>query len=185
MKKEIDEIGFYAVEDWSVEDFYTFFHQLNILYNRLAVLEDIREKKSPVKLKNALYGSLSRIPIEERLQIKSVEIHSPGDFNLLGLDKIIIQVRGLIKDLTYQNRLDREAKETQLRHDNEMNEVKVASAKLDLLEQQIKVMKDLGYDQGQIDIGIKALSDPLDQIANISQRKQVTLKSPNRVAGGI
>lgn len=180
MKDEITTIGFDAVEDWSVEDFYTFFHQLNILYNRLAVLDDIKFKKSPVNLRNALYGSLSRIPLEKRLRVKSIEIHSPGDFNLLGLDRILSQLRGLIRDLTYQNRIDREAKEEQLRHEKEMNELKVVAAKQKLLAQQIQTMKDIGYDQEQIDLGVKALSDPLKQLEDIAQRKQVTLKSPNK-----
>ncbi len=60
MSEEFSEIGFDAVEDWLVEDFYSFFHQLNILYNRLAVLDDINEKQRIVKLKPALNGSLSR-----------------------------------------------------------------------------------------------------------------------------
>ena len=57
----ISEIGFDAVEDWLVEDFYSFFHQLNILYNRLAVLDDINEKQRIVKLKPALNLSLIHI----------------------------------------------------------------------------------------------------------------------------
>ncbi|KKO47575.1 hypothetical protein VT06_16315 [Arsukibacterium sp. MJ3] len=180
MSEEITEIGFNAVDDWSVEDFYTFFHQLNILYNRLAVLEDIKFKQNPIKLKTALYGSLSRIPLENRLTVKSIEIHSPGDFNLLGLDKILIQMRGLIKDFTYKNRLEREAKEEQLSHEKEMNELKVIAEKQNILAKQVQLMKDIGYDQEQIDAGIKALYDPLKQLEDIAQRKKVTLKSTNK-----
>ncbi|PSJ43773.1 hypothetical protein C7H85_16140 [Zobellella endophytica] len=180
MSDELSELGFDAVEDWSVEDFYTFFHQVNILYNRLSVLEDIKLKQRQVQLKSALYGSLSRISPEERLKVKSIEIHSPGDFNLLGVDKIIGQVRELIKDLTYRNKLDRQEKEEALSHQKEMNSLKTMAGKQKVLANQIQLMKSLGYDQEQIEIGIKALADPLAQIEEISSRKNVTVKSPNK-----
>lgn len=180
MRDELSELGFEAVEDWSVEDFYTFFHQINILYNRLSVLEDIKVKQRTVKLKSALYGSLSRIEPEERLIVKSIEINSPGEFNLLGVDKIIGQVRGLIKDLAYRNKLDRQEKEEDLRHQKEMNNLEAEASKQNLLANQIQLMKSLGYDQEQIEIGIKALTDPLAQIEDISIRKNVTVKSPNK-----
>jgi len=180
MRNELSELGFDAVEDWSVEDFYTFFHQINILYNRLSVLDEIKLKQRPVKLKSALYGSLSRIPPEERLQVKSIEIHSPGDFNLLGVDKIIGQIRELIKDLTYRNKLDRQVKEEALRHQKEINSLKTMAGKQKVLTNQIRLMESLGYDQEQIEIGIKALADPLAQIDDISSRKNVTVKSTKK-----
>ncbi|ELB2105130.1 hypothetical protein QNZ87_004309 [Vibrio parahaemolyticus] len=179
MSIEISELGFDAVEDWSVEDFYTFFHQINILYNRLSVLDDIRSKEKAVKLKSALYGSLSRIKSDERLKVKSIEIHSPGDFNLLGVDKIIGQVRELLKDITYRNKLERQAKEEEIRHQKEMNNLKTMAGRQKILANQIKLMKSLGYDDEQIEIGVKALADPLSQLADISTRKKVTVKSKN------
>ena len=111
MNEKFGDLGFDAVEDWSVEDFYTFFHQVNILYNRLSVLEDIKLKQRPVKLKSALCSSLSRRQPEDRLNVKSIAIHSPGDFNLLGVDQIIGQVRELIKELNYRNSLDHQERE--------------------------------------------------------------------------
>jgi len=179
MNIETSEIGFDAVEDWSVEDFYTFFHQVNILYNRLAVLEDIKKNDRKVKLKNALYGSLSRVKDEQRLTIKSIEIHSPGDFNLLGVAQIIGQLRGLLKDILFKNRQEREKKDETIRHQKVMNNLKEQAAKQRVLSNQIQIMQGLGYDQEQIDIGIKALSDPLEQIQSISVKKQVALQSPN------
>ena len=181
MANESNELGFDAVDDWSVEDFYTFFHQVNILYNRLSVLDEIRLKQRPVKLKPALYGSLSRIPTDERLQVKSIEIHSPADFNLLGVDKIIGQIRGLIKDLTYDNKLDRQVKEEHLRQQREMNNLRTIAGRQKVLVNQIEIMKELGYDQEQIEIGTKALVDPLLQIEDIATRKKITVKSlPNK-----
>jgi hypothetical protein len=180
MEEKLGELGFDAVEDWSVEDFYTFFHQLNILYNRLSVLDDISLRQRKVKLQSALSGSLSRIEPEDRLKIKSIEIHSPGDFNLLGVDKIIEQIRGLIKDLLYSNKLDRKEKEEALRHQKATNELEELEVRQRLLASQIQIMESLGYDEEQIEVGTKALADPLFQILEISDRKNVTLKSPNK-----
>jgi|TARA_B110000503_G_C6923960_1_gene319850 hypothetical protein len=180
MNSELSELGFDAVEDWSVEDFYTFFHQLNILYNRLSVLDDIRLKQRKVKLKSAFSSSLSKIQPQESLKVKSIEIHSPGDFNLLGVDKIIGQIRELIKDFTYRNKLDHQEKEEALRQQKEMNNLKTVEGKQKILANQICIMKSLGYDQEEIEIGIKALADPLFHIEEISSRKNVTLKSPNK-----
>ena len=180
MSEKLSEIGFDAVEDWLVEDFYSFFHQLNILYNRLAVLDDIKEKQRPVKLKPAMYGSLSRIKDEKRLTIKSIEIHSPGDFNLLGIDKILVQLRGLLKDLFYSNKLDKEAKQEKNRHQAQMNNLKEKAGQQKILVNQITIMRDLGYDQEQIDAGIKAFLDPLVQISEISERKKVSIKTSSK-----
>jgi hypothetical protein len=180
MEEKLGELGFDAVEDWSVEDFYTFFHQLNILYNRLSVLDNISLRQRKVKLQSALSGSLSRIEPEDRLKIKSIEIHSPGDFNLLGVDKVIAQIRGLVKDLLYGNKLDRQEREEALRHQKATNEVEELEVRQRLLASQIQIMESLGYDAEQIEVGTKALADPLSQLLEISNRKNVTLKSPNK-----
>jgi len=180
MSEELSEIGFDAVEDWLVEDFYSFFHQLNILYNRLAVLEDIKEKQRLVKIKPAMYGSLSRIKDENRLTIESIEIHSPGDFNLLGVDKVLVQLRGLIRDLFYANKMDKEAKQETNRHQAQMNKLKEQAGQQKILANQITIMRNLGYDQEQIDLGVKAFLDPLIQISELSERKKISLKAPNK-----
>jgi len=172
------EIGFDAAKEWAVEDLYNFFHQTNILYNRLSVLEAIRVSRKKPKLKYALYGSLSRVSDEDQLIVKSIEISSPGDFNLLGVDKIILQLRELWKDISYRNRQEKESKHEKLRHQKAMDQVKEQMGRQELLSGQIKIMKTLGYDQEEIDIGIKALGDPLEQLASISEQKHVSLQPP-------
>lgn len=191
MDDNISEIGFDATEDWPVEDFYNFFHQLNILYNRLYVLEKIHEKSNkaiksdkPVrirKLNNAFYSSLSAVDEQDRLTLKSIEIHSPGDFNLLGVDKIILQLRELFKDISYRNTQDKEREDESQRHNKVMNQLKEQAGKQKILSNQIVLMKRLGYDQEQIDIGIKALSDPLEQLSILSWQRKVSTKSHNDI----
>lgn len=180
METEQTEIGFDATEDWSVEDFYNFFHQLNILYNRLYVLQEIKESGKKKKLKYALYGSLSSVKGNDQLIVKSIEIHSPGDFNLLGVDKVIKQLRESLKDIMFKNRQERESGDEELRHKKVMNSLKESAGMQKILSNQITVMKQLNYDQEQIDIGVKALGDPIAQLAEISSDRKVALKSPNK-----
>ena len=180
MSLEFEEIGFDAVEDWSVEDFYSFFHQINILYNRLNVLHDIKISEKQIKLKNAFNSSLSKVPLENRLKVKSIEIHSPGDFNLLGVDKIIAQLRGLLKDVMFKNKAESDALKEKNRHTKEMNNLKELMTKQKLIHIQINTLQKLGYDQEQIDIATKALLDPLSQIEALSNKKKISIKSPNK-----
>ena len=58
-------------------------------------------------VKQALAGSRSAVRAPDRLKVASIEIHSPGDVNLLGVDKIIQQLRDVWKDISYKQRLDK------------------------------------------------------------------------------
>jgi hypothetical protein len=181
MNNTLAEIGFDSTEDWNVEDFYNFFHQLNILYNRLYVLNDLKENQSNKKLRYALYGSLSSVEKEDQLIVKSIEIHSPGNFNLLGVDKIIHQLRELFKDISYKNRQEKEDQEETLRHKKAMNTLKEQAGRQKILSNQLVIMEQMGYDREQIDIGIKALGDPLEQLAQLSDQRRVSMKAPKKI----
>ncbi|HAO26143.1 MULTISPECIES: hypothetical protein [unclassified Methylophaga] len=176
MSESISPIGFSAVEDWTVEDFYRFFHQLNILYNRLYVLEKLKYKGQNPKLKMALYGSLSAVKAHHRLIIQSIEIHSPGDFNLLGLDKVIEQLRELWKDISYQNRLIKQKLTEQNRHNKQMNQLREIAAMQKLLQNQVATMQQLGYSEDEIAEGLKALADPLEQLIELADSRKISLK---------
>ncbi|MDO8825649.1 hypothetical protein [Methylophaga sp.] len=176
MSESISPIGFSTSEDWTVEDFYRFFHQLNILYNRLYVLEKIKLKGQNPNLKNAFHGSLSSVREPHRLIIQSIEIHSPGDFNLLGLDKIIEQLRELWKDISYQNRLTKQQLSEQNRHAEHMHQLKEIAAMQKLLQNQINLMQQLGYKPDEIAEGIKALADPLEQLVELADSRKISLK---------
>ncbi len=80
-------LRFTSQGDWEVEDLHVFLHQLNVLYNRLYVINDLcetraREFVDNKKIHNMLNRSLSRVPNERRLCIDYIEIHSPGNFGL-------------------------------------------------------------------------------------------------------
>jgi len=170
------EVGFDATEDWLVEDFYNFFHQLNILYNRLFVIQEIVDSGKQKKLKNALSSSLSSVKDGHQLAIKSIEIHSPGEFSLLGVDKIIFQLRELFKDAMFRNSHEKEASNESIRHQKIMNTMQEQAGMQKLLQNQINLMKSAGYDQDEILVGIKALSAPLTQLIQISLEKSVVIK---------
>ena len=178
MSDNIQSIGFRTSEDWTVEAFYRFFHQLNILYNRLYVLEKMRDDGHARKLKQALAGSLSAVRTLHRLKVQSIEIHSPGDVNLLGIDKIIQQLRELWKDISYQQRLEKQQKVEQARHAKVMHQLEETAAIQQLLHTQIKLLRQLGYQDAEIADGIKALADPLEQLVSLAKSHHISLKDP-------
>ena len=173
------EIGFEVGETWSVDDFQRFFHQLNILYNRLYVLEDLRTGNRKPKLKYAFYGSRALVKESDELLVKSIEIHSPGDFNFLGIDKIIEQLRELIKDVLFRIQQEREAGDEEIRHQQVMNRIEEQKGLQELLSDQITILEQLGYSQEEIEIAIKALGDPVKQLAGIADEKKVAIKAPS------
>ncbi len=111
-----------------------------------------------------------------RLVIKSIEVHSPGDFNLLGVDKIIQQLRDLWKDISYQNRLTKQRITEQNRHDKQMHQLKEVAAMQKLLQNQIKLMHQPGYKMDEIAQGVKALVDPLEQLVGLANSCKISLK---------
>lgn len=178
-------IKFSAQEDWTVTDLQNFFHQLNILYNRLYVINDLNPE-SNAKLTNILNTSLSRVPEYDQLLVDYIEIHSPAKFSLKGGDKIIGQVRGLIKDIWYDNKLEKKKKEQEIEHQGKvkqleiahqekLNEIEVANKHTDLIKKQIGIMKSAGYADEDIQKNIKKLTDPVKKISSIMYEKDVKL----------
>ena len=167
-------IKFAAQEDWTVTDLQLFFHQLNILYNRLHVINSLKPGRKG-KLANILNGSLSQVPEEEQLLVDYIEIHSPAKFSLKGVDKIIGQTRGLIKDIWYDNTLEKKKKEQELSHQEKLNELELARQRTSLIEQQIGIMKNAGFSDEEIQENIRKLTDPVEKISTVMQEKEVKL----------
>lgn len=170
----MQNIKFSAQEDWTVTDLQVFFHQLNILYNRLHVIDQLKPGRKG-KLANILNGSLSQVPEEEQLFVDFIEIHSPAKFSLTGADKIIGQVRGLIKDIWYKNSQEKQLGQQQLEHQAKLNELELAKQRTALLQEQITVMKDAGFSSEEIQDNIRKLTDPVEKISSVMQQRQVKL----------
>jgi hypothetical protein len=170
----MSNIKFSAQGDWTVTDLQNFFHQLNILYNRLYVIDDLNSD-SKAKLTNILNTSLSRVPEYDQLLVDYIEIHSPAKFSLKGGDKIIGQVRSFIKDVWYDNKLEKKKKEQELEHQEKLNDLEIADKHTDLINKQIGILRDVGYSDEDIQKNIKKLTDPVNKISSIMYEKDVKL----------
>ena len=168
------KIKFSAQEDWTVTDLQLFFHQLNILYNRLYVIAELNPE-SKAKLSNILNSSLSRVPEEEKLLVDYIEMHSPAKFSLKGVDKIIKQVRYFVKDLWYDNRLESKKKTEEIQHQENMHEIEVANERISLIERQVGIMKNAGFSDDEIQNNIRKLTDPVKKISSVMQDRKVVL----------
>lgn len=180
MQYQISELGFKTSDDWTVQDFYTFFHQLNILYNRIYVLDELLESKKVKKVGPVLYGSLSRMDSTNQLLLESIEIHSPGEFNLKGVSGILKEFREFWKDVSFKNKIERQELEEDLRHKRNMNTLEEADHKQEIVMKRIRQMVELGYEPDQIEVVVKALSDPIGQLDLISKQKNIISLPPNR-----
>lgn len=91
------------------------------------------------------------------------------------MDKIIGQTRGLIKDIWYDNSLEKKKKEQELSHQEKLNELELARQKTSLVEQQIGVMRNAGFSDEEIQENIKKLTDPVEKIYTLMQHREVKL----------
>jgi hypothetical protein len=175
-------LDFTAQEDWTVTDLQVFFHQLNILYNRLYVIASLKPGRRG-RLEYILSSSLSQVPEQEQLLVDFIEIHSPAKFSLKGVDDIIGQLRGLIRDLWYDNRLDKKNKEQALQHKEKLNELELANHRAALLERQIDIMKKAGFSDEEIRENTRKLTDPLERILVVMQQREVSLVDKDQHTG--
>ena len=167
-------IKFSAQEDWTVTDLQLFFHQLNILYNRLYVISEL-EPRSKIKLSTILNGSLSRVPEENQLLVDYIEIHSPAEFSLKGADKIIGQIRGFVKDIWYENRLEAKRKEHEIQYQAKKNELEIENKRANLIEKKIGIMRNAGFSDEEIQENIRKLTNPVEKISSVMQERKVVL----------
>ncbi len=167
-------IKFSAEKDWTVADLHVFFHQLNILYNRLYVIDQLTERRKG-KLGSMLSSSLAHVPNGEQLFVDFIEIHSPAKFSLKGVDKIICQLGELIKDFWYRNSLEKKEGAQNLAHQSDLNEIEVAKQRMELLDHQVSIMKNCGFSDEEIQENFRKLIDPLEKISSVMQHREVVL----------
>ena len=170
----MEKIGFYAQEDWSVTDLYNFFHQLNILYNRFYVVQNL-PRKDVRSLEYFLTNSLSRVSEFDRLHVHYLEMHSPAQFNFRGGGNIVREVRELIKDLSFRNRLEKERLSEENEHRVRTNQSKQYKQKLAVLERQVKLMRKAGYSEKEILESMRQLVGPAIKLTELMQEKDAIL----------
>ena len=61
-----------------------------------------------------------------------------------------------------------------------MNKLKEQAGQQKILADQISMLRNLGYEDEEIDVAVKALLDPLTQMSELSNKKKISLKTPNK-----
>jgi hypothetical protein len=174
--KEIQHemIAFSGGNDWTVEELTEFLGHLYVLYNRISVLREKRDK-APSKLSRQMYASKSRVPDERKMIVESLTIHSPMEINLQGIAEIIREAREVIKDL-YRNPLERRRLEQQLEHDSTINDLEIAKCKIDLIRDANKAMLEIGISNEERQATLKALFAPASDAADIVEQKKLEIE---------
>jgi hypothetical protein len=78
---------------------------------KLKYLESLYRKATAIEIFNNIELYTSE---EQRLKVYQIRIASPGQFTFIGLAEIMSQLRELIKDLWYRNRVEKEKGELEL-----------------------------------------------------------------------
>jgi hypothetical protein len=172
----LGKITFLAGENWTVYELVEFLHQLNILYNRLFVLVTIAPLGDAKKLAAVLDASLRHVPDHDKLKIAMAEIHSPAKITLEGLDGVLKQMREVLKDVTYRNKIERREMESDLRHKEKMNSFEEEMAATQVLSARIQMMKEAGFSEEEIRSSLLSrVCGPAEKIVTIAKSKSVAL----------
>ncbi|MDY6950505.1 MAG: hypothetical protein SWE60_03260 [Thermodesulfobacteriota bacterium] len=147
-----------AEDKWSVVDLYRFFHALNILYNRLYVFKRYYQDGFQQTTK-CLWTSLYLVERGDELTIDRLRMRSPAEFNLRGAGGIIKEVRELIKDIKYRNRIEEDTLLTEL------------------MRRKVSLMKEAGYTEDETREVIAIFLPPVRKMKKQMDKHDVSLIS--------
>lgn len=170
---ELESIVITGGDDWTVEELTEFLGHLYVLYNRISVLKEKRRKK-PASIARQMYASKSRVPLKKKMKVESLTIQSPMTINLLGIGEIVRQVRKGVKDF-YRNPRERERLDEELRHEGEMNRIKEAAAKIELIRSANETLEEIGIPDDDRIASLRALASPASDAAEIVKRKKLRI----------
>jgi hypothetical protein len=145
-----------AKDKWKVMDLYRILHALNILYNRLYVFHFYFDENYEIPL-SYLLNSLNYIDFGNELIVDRIVMESPAEFNLRGVGEIIQQLRELIKDIMYRNKIEEEILQTEL------------------MIQKVNLMKQAGYSEKKIREVIRTFVTPVNRIKKQIDKNDVKL----------
>lgn len=168
-----DSIIFVGRDEWKVIDLYRFLHALNVLYNRLYILDEYSSQEYHVLI-SLLKHSLRYMPEKKGLQVSYISMHSPFEINLKGSGELPEQLREHIKDRSYRNKIEKE----RLMIEKERESIALESDKLRLSEQGydlkikktelvigiIERLKKAGFSDHQIGEIMKMLENPTKKL---------------------
>lgn len=110
------------------------------------------------RIMKAIINRTWYIPLENQILLESFKFSSPGDF-VISAGPVLEQIRELIKDLSYRNR-----------QEQQLGEIK-------LLNEYVKLLKNMGHTSNQIQIIIQDIRKPIDVLD-----KNIKLKRIDTVA---
>jgi hypothetical protein len=160
--------------DWAIRDLHEYFHQTNILYNRLYVIR-YRLRGSNMPAPQLLISSLSLVPESAELSLRHIELRSPGSFSLEGIGEILAELRGTWRDLRYANSIDKQRQQQELTTKQRMDDLEVALKHTELVERQVDLLKKAGVPEGEIQECILRIVQPMSKMAAIERKQGVEI----------
>jgi len=156
-------LKFVGKDQWLVIDMYRFLHYLNVFYNRLYVLMST-ETFEYYLLSNNLKYSLDNINKGYELKINSIFMRSPFEISLNGIGDILKEIREFYKDISYRNKFEQEKYKLDI-------EIK----RTDLIQKKIRVLKDAGLSESEINGIIRILINPVCKMLKSAEKNNVTI----------
>ena len=153
-------IQFTGEENWTVEELQAFLRELNVLYSRLYILDQLGIDKN-IELSNLLDRPIRYVPSDEKLLIDFIEIHSPSLITLKGKGKIIKQMRLLLQYII------------EIPHHIRMNE-------LEVMKKWNERMRELDYSKEEIRAKAEKIypkfTNPGKKTVKFMYKKRMTLQ---------
>src|SRR3990167_6788431 len=145
MQKESEILKMEMAGRWSAQDLQTFLESIDSLYNflfTLNIFEKIievgpRPPCPPRRVGHVIKKLDEYVPLEQRLQLYSIEYKSPGSINLQGVGGIIRELRELLERWC--------SKEGKRRR-----QLEVEGKELDIVERKIEILRKIGYNELEI-----------------------------------
>ena len=119
------------------------------------------------ELVSIIYGKVNEYLFrDERLMIEAIRLTSPGIISFEGLSGIIKEIREFLKDLWWRNTYERRR-----------NIEKLRIYKVTRIQEEIRVLRDMGLTDDEIKRLYKRLQEPLISMFHfVEERKLVNIK---------
>ncbi|MBN2443483.1 MAG: leucine-rich repeat domain-containing protein, partial [Spirochaetales bacterium] len=172
-KTDVNLIYITLINDWHVNEFYTFLSIINKIYNLAYAIDDILHKEiqilyfSEIITQSIISDSWS-IPEKDQLKIISIELHSPGEANLGGAANAVKTFRDTFIDSDIYRRmkeLEIEIKEIEIKMEKqklEQGTIETEMMRLELEQKKYGIFKQieaLREKEKLEEINIKQLKD--------------------------
>ena len=101
------------------------------------------------------YLILDHVEGGNELTIEQIVMNSPAEFNFKGIGETIKELRGVVKDLSYRNRQEKEYGD------------------LEILEKKIQILKEAGFKEHEVKEIIGTFNSPITKIGKQVEKNQL------------